>query len=70
MLSEGRTALVLAATGESEMETGEVPNRGVGRLEAYWTGVMERVKKQSEVHLFSRCWSTILADSVLDLKRI
>jgi hypothetical protein len=50
MLSEGRTALVLAATGESEMETGEVPNRGVGRLEAYWTGVMERVKKQSEVH--------------------
>jgi len=30
------------------METGEVPNRGVGRLEAYWTGVLERVKKQSE----------------------
>ena len=30
------------------METGEVPKRGVGRLEAYWTGVLERVKKQSE----------------------
>jgi len=30
------------------METGEVPNRGVGRLEAYWTRVLERVKKQSE----------------------
>jgi 4-carboxymuconolactone decarboxylase len=30
------------------METGEVPNRGLGRLEAYWTGVLERVKKQSE----------------------
>jgi hypothetical protein len=33
---------------ESEMETGEVPNRGVGRLEAYWTEVLERIKKQSE----------------------
>src|SRR5258707_13024187 len=33
---------------ESGMETGEVPNRGVGRLEAYWTRVLERVKKQSE----------------------
>jgi hypothetical protein len=50
MLSEGRTALVLAATGESKMETGEVPNRGVSRLEAYCTGVLERVKKQSEAH--------------------
>jgi len=30
------------------METGEVSNRGVGRLDAYWTGVLERVKKQSE----------------------
>jgi 4-carboxymuconolactone decarboxylase len=30
------------------METGEVPNRGVGRLEAYWTGVLERVKNRSE----------------------
>jgi len=30
------------------METAEVPNRGVGRLEAYWTRVLERVKKQSE----------------------
>src|SRR6267154_5347070 len=33
---------------ESGMETGEVPNRGLGRLEAYWTRVLERVKKQSE----------------------
>ena len=48
MLLKGRTALVLVATGESGMETGEVPNRGVGRLEAYWTGVLEPVKKQSE----------------------
>ena len=48
MLLKGRTALTLVATGESGMETGEVPNRGVGRLEAYWTGVLERVKKQSE----------------------
>ena len=48
MLLKGRTALVLVATGESGMETGEVPNRGVGRLEAYWTGVLERVKKQSD----------------------
>jgi hypothetical protein len=48
MLLKGRTALALVATGESGMETGEVPNRGVGRLEAYWTGVLERVKKQSE----------------------
>jgi hypothetical protein len=30
------------------METGEVSNRRVGRLEAYWTGVLERVRKQSE----------------------
>lgn len=30
------------------IETGEVPDCGVGRLEAYWTGVLERVKKQSE----------------------
>ncbi len=30
------------------IETGEVPNYGGGRLEAYWTGVLERVKKQSE----------------------
>src|SRR5271156_2437882 len=33
---------------ESGMETGKVPNRRVGRLEAYWTRVLERVKKQSE----------------------
>lgn len=48
MLLEGRTALVPPVTGESGRGTGEVPNRGVGRLEAYWTGVLERVKKQSE----------------------
>jgi hypothetical protein len=30
------------------IETGEVPDCGVGRLEAYWTGVLERVKKESE----------------------
>ena len=30
------------------MEAGEVPDCVVGRLEAHWTGVLERVKKQSE----------------------
>lgn len=30
------------------LETGEVPNCGAGRLQVYWTGVLDRVKKQSE----------------------
>jgi hypothetical protein len=30
------------------IETGEVPDYRGDRLKAYWTGVLERVKKQSE----------------------
>ena len=32
------------------MEVGEIPDCGVGRLEAYWSGVLARIKKESEAH--------------------
>ena len=37
------------------LETGEVPNCGVGRLQVYWTGVLDRVKKQSEARHSKEC---------------
>jgi len=31
-------------------DAGRVPDYGVGGLQTYWTGVLERVKRQSEAH--------------------